>query len=154
MLFVDQPEENHNGGQLEFGPDGRLYLGLGDGGGATTSAATPRTWSTKLGKIVAAEVDAEAPRAALGVVFYGLRNPWRFWIDAGLNEIWIADVGQDQIEEIDRAQLEFDEPPKNFGWGAFEGSRRSERVRERRGPGRADVAGRRSTSTTTARTAR
>ena len=136
VLFVDQPEENHNGGQLEFGPDGRLYLGLGDGGGAYDKRRNGQNLKTKLGKIIAADIEPgadEAPRWR--VVFYGLRNPWRFWIDAGLNEIWIGDVGQDQIEEIDRAQLEFDEPPRNFGWGAFEGSKRSERVREVEGPG-------------------
>jgi glucose/arabinose dehydrogenase len=134
LLFVDQPEDNHNGGQLLFGPDGRLYLGLGDGGGAYDPAGNAQDLDTLLGKIVAADVDGSgSPRWE--VVLYGLRNPWRFWIDNGLNEIWIADVGQDRIEEIDRTQLEPDEPPKNFGWGAFEGSERSERVREIHGPG-------------------
>jgi glucose/arabinose dehydrogenase len=134
LLYVDQPEENHNGGQLSFGPDGRLYLGLGDGGGAFDPDRNAQDVKTKLGKILAMDVDAGgAPRWQ--VVFYGLRNPWRFWIDTGLNEIWIADVGQDRVEEIDRAQLEFDEPPKNFGWSGFEGSRRTERKRSIEGPG-------------------
>jgi glucose/arabinose dehydrogenase len=137
LLFVDQPEDNHNGGQLAFGPDGRLYLGLGDGGGAFDPSRNAQNLDSKLGKIVAADVDADAgarpPRWQ--VVFYGLRNPWRFWIDSGLNEIWIADVGQDRIEEIDRTQLEPDEPPKNFGWAGFEGSKRTERKRGIEGPG-------------------
>ena len=135
VLFVDQPEENHNGGQLAFGPDGRLYLGLGDGGGAYDPRRNAQDLDSKLGKILAADVDDRKAKPAWQVIFYGLRNPWRFWIDSGLNEIWIADVGQDTVEEIDRAQLEFDEPPKNFGWGAFEGSKRSERVRSIEGPG-------------------
>ena len=134
LLFVDQPEENHNGGQLAFGPDGRLYLGLGDGGGAYDPHGNAQNLDNLLGKIVAADVDSPGePRWQ--VAMYGLRNPWRFWIDNGLNEIWIADVGQDRIEEIDRARLEPDEPPKNFGWGAFEGSKRNERVRELHGNG-------------------
>jgi glucose/arabinose dehydrogenase len=134
LLYIDQPEENHNGGQLAFGPDGRMYLGLGDGGGAYDKRRNGQNLETLLGKIVATDVEAEG-KPRWEVVFYGLRNPWRFWIDAGLNEVWIADVGQDKVEEIDRAQLEFDEPPRNFGWGAFEGSRRSERVRPVEGPG-------------------
>ena len=136
LLFQEQPEENHNGGQLAFGPDGRLYLGLGDGGGAFDPNRNAQDLDSKLGKILAADVDADRtgePRWR--VVFYGLRNPWRFWIDSGLNEIWIADVGQDRVEEIDRSQLELDEPPKNFGWSGFEGSRRTERERSVGGPG-------------------
>ena len=54
----------------------------------------------------------------------GLRNPWRFWFDPALGEVWIGDVGQDEVEEIDRVQLELDEPPKNLGWSAFEGTKR------------------------------
>jgi glucose/arabinose dehydrogenase len=134
LLYVDQPEENHNGGQLAFGPDGRLYLGLGDGGGAFDPNENAQNLDSLLGKIVAADVDAPGePRWE--VVMYGLRNPWRFWIDSGLDEIWIADVGQDRIEEIDRTQLDADEPPKNFGWAAFEGSTHSDRVRGVGGPG-------------------
>jgi len=100
LLFVDQPEPNHNGGQLAFGPDGRLYLGLGDGGGAFDG-----------------DRRAQDPQALL-------RNPWRFAFDPALGEVWIGDVGQDHIEEIDRVLLEPDEPPKNLGWSAFEGTER------------------------------
>ena len=134
ILFIDQPEENHNGGQLSFGPDGRLYLGLGDGGGAFDPRRNAQNLDSLLGKIVAADIDAGG-RPRWKVVFYGFRNPWRFWIDAGLNEVWIADVGQDRVEEINRAQLELDEPPKNFGWSGFEGSKRTERKRSVGGPG-------------------
>jgi glucose/arabinose dehydrogenase len=135
LLFVEQPEENHNGGQLAFGPDGRLYLGLGDGGGAFDPNRNAQDIDSLLGKIVAADVDAGTRPPRWQVVFYGLRNPWRFWIDSGLDEIWIADVGQDRVEEIDRTRLELDEPPKNFGWSAFEGSHRTERDRGIRGDG-------------------
>ena len=126
LLRVDQPEENHNGGQLAFGPDGRLYLGLGDGGGAFDPRRTAQDRGQKLGKILSADVGEERPRWRVELI--GLRNPWRFSFDAGLNEIWVADVGQDAVEEINRVLLEPDEPPKNLGWSAFEGT-------ERRGEG-------------------
>jgi glucose/arabinose dehydrogenase len=122
LLMVDQPEENHNGGQLAFGPDDRLYLGLGDGGGAFDPRATAQDPDNLLGKLIAADVDARTPRWE--VVLTGLRNPWRFWFDPALSEVWIGDVGQDEVEEIDRVPLELDEPPKNLGWSAFEGTRR------------------------------
>jgi glucose/arabinose dehydrogenase len=122
LLFVEQPEENHNGGQLAFGPDGRLYLGLGDGGGAFDPNRTAQDPENPLGKILAADVDAAKPE--FDAVLTGLRNPWRFSFDAALGEIWIADVGQDHTEEIDRVLLELDEPPKNLGWSAFEGTAR------------------------------
>ena len=122
LLFVDQPEENHNGGQLAFGPDGRLYLGLGDGGGAFDPRDNGQNLDSKLGKILAADVSMKKPRWE--VVAYGLRNPWRFSFHPAMEEIWIGDVGQDEREEIDRVALERDEPPKNLGWPAFEGATR------------------------------
>ena len=122
LLHVDQPEENHNGGQLAFGPDGRLYLGLGDGGGAFDPRRTAQDPEQLLGKLVAVDADARSPR--WDVVLTGLRNPWRFWFDPALGEVWIGDVGQDAVEEIDRVPLELDEPPKNLGWSAYEGTER------------------------------
>jgi glucose/arabinose dehydrogenase len=124
LLRLDQPEENHNGGQLAFGPDGRLYLGLGDGGGAFDPRQTAQDPDTLLGKIVSIDVDAQRPRWR--VELYGLRNPWRFSFDPALGEIWIADVGQDEFEEVNRVLLEPDEPPKNLGWSAYEGTKRYE----------------------------
>ena len=121
LLFQRQPEENHNGGQLAFGPDGRLYLGLGDGGGAFDPRRNAQNRRTRLGKIIATRVTG---RPRWKTVVYGLRNPWRFSFDPALGELWIADVGQDQYEEINRLQLEVDEPPKNAGWSVFEGTRR------------------------------
>jgi glucose/arabinose dehydrogenase len=122
LLHVDQPEENHNGGQLAFGPDGRLYLGLGDGGGAFDPRRTAQDPGNLLGKLIA--TDVARPEPDWSVVLSGLRNPWRFWFDPALGEVWIGDVGQDEVEEVDRVLLEFDEPPKNLGWSAFEGSER------------------------------
>ena len=121
LLTASQPEENHKGGALEFGPDGRLYLGLGDGGGAYDSHGNAQNLRSKLGKLLAADVDRPGP-PRWQVVLYGLRNPWRFWFDPALGEIWIGDVGQHKREEIHRVRLETDEPPKNLGWPVFEGT--------------------------------
>lgn len=120
LLAVRQPEENHNGGALAFGPDGKLYLGLGDGGGAFDPGENAQDLRSKLGKLLAADVDGSG-RPRWEVALYGLRNPWRFWLDSVLNEVWIGDVGQDESEEVHRVALEPDEPPKNLGWPAFEG---------------------------------
>jgi len=124
LLFVDQPEENHNGGHLAFGPDGRLYIGLGDGGGAFDPDRRAQDARDKLGKLLSMDVEATRPQWRTELT--GLRNPWRFAFDAALGEVWIGDVGQDDVEEIDRVLLEPDEPPKNLGWSAFEGDRRVE----------------------------
>jgi glucose/arabinose dehydrogenase len=121
LLFVDQPEPNHNGGQLAFGPDGRLYLGLGDGGGAFDPRRRAQDTGDLLGKLISIDVDGP-PRWRVELI--GLRNPWRFAFDPALGEVWIGDVGQDHVEEIDRVLLEPDEPPKNLGWSAFEGTER------------------------------
>nr|MBA2505449.1 PQQ-dependent sugar dehydrogenase [Thermoleophilaceae bacterium] len=73
-----------------------------------------------LGKLVSLDVDAKGEQD-WRVDLYGLRNPWRFWFDPAMNEVWIADVGQDAYEEIHRVPLEPDEPPKNLGWPVYEG---------------------------------
>jgi len=119
LLFVDQPEDNHNGGQLAFGPDGRLYLGLGDGGGAFDPEERAQDPKQRLGKLLSVDVDAAEPDWRVALT--GLRNPWRFSFDPALGEVWIGDVGQDGIEEVNRVLIEPDEPPKNLGWDAFEG---------------------------------
>ena len=121
LLFVDQPEPNHNGGQLAFGPDGRLYLGLGDGGGAFDPGRRAQDSKDLLGKLISTDLSG-APKWRIELI--GLRNPWRFAFDPALGEVWIGDVGQDHVEEIDRVLLEPDEPPKNLGWSAFEGTER------------------------------
>ncbi len=122
LLYEQQPEPNHNGGQLAFGPDERLYLGLGDGGGAYDPQRRAQDPRDRLGKLLS--VDVVEPEPRWRVELLGLRNPWRFSFDPALGEVWIADVGQDEIEEIDRVQLEPDEPPKNLGWSVYEGDRR------------------------------
>jgi glucose/arabinose dehydrogenase len=129
LLFVDQPEPNHNGGQLAFGPDGRLYLGLGDGGGAFDPERRAQDRKDLLGKLVSTDVEGGAGGTRWRVELIGLRNPWRFAFDLALGEVWIGDVGQDHVEEIDRVLLEPDEPPKNLGWSAFEGAGRVARER-------------------------
>ena len=119
LLAVEQPFPNHNGGQLSFGPDGLLYLGLGDGGGANDGDNHAQDIDDPLGKIL--RLDADRAGAAWKPVAYGLRNPWRFSWDRETKSLWIADVGQDEREEID-AVAELPDPPANFGWPAFEGT--------------------------------
>ena len=121
LLHVEQPEPNHNGGHLAFGPDGRLYAGLGDGGGAFDPDRRAQDRKDLLGKLISTAVDGD-PKWRVELI--GLRNPWRFAFDPALGEVWIGDVGQDHVEEIDRVLLEPDEPPKNLGWSAFEGTER------------------------------
>jgi glucose/arabinose dehydrogenase len=127
LLHLDQPEDNHNGGQLAFGPDGRLYLGLGDGGGAFDPRHAAQSLRTLLGKIVSVDVEAAKPRWRIDL--YGLRNPWRFSFDLALGEVWVADVGQDETEEVNRVHLDPEQPPKNLGWSVFEGVHRIQRRR-------------------------
>jgi glucose/arabinose dehydrogenase len=123
LLTVNQPQSNHNGGQLAFGPDGALYLGLGDGGAAGDQGpghapeGNGQSPDTLLGKIV--RID---PRAADAEIFSsGLRNPWRFSFDRETGDLWIGDVGQNAWEEIDRVTFE-DARGANFGWPLLEGS--------------------------------
>jgi glucose/arabinose dehydrogenase len=98
LLFVDQPYANHNGGQLEFGPDRLLYVGMGDGGSAGDPQNRAQNLSQKLGKLLKA--NATARRPAWRIAAYGLRNPWRFSFDRN-GDLYLADVGQDEWEEID-----------------------------------------------------
>lgn len=117
LLRVDQPAGNHNGGMIQFGPDGALYLGLGDGGGANDRFGHGQNRDSLLGGLVRIDVDASEPTAEL--YQYGLRNPWRFWIDrAGDDLIYIADVGQNSLEEVSVAPLV---PDVNYGWPITEG---------------------------------
>ena len=113
LLQVGQPASNHNGGMIQFGPDGALYLGLGDGGGAGDRFGHGQNPDTLLGGIVRVDVD----RGDARLWQMGLRNPWRFWIDG--EDIWIADVGQNGYEEIDRAPIT--EEGVNYGWPVTEG---------------------------------
>ena len=112
LLTVDQPAANHNGGMIQFGPDGAIYLGLGDGGGAGDPFGNGQNTETLLGGIV--RLDPDSGDAELWQ--YGLRNPWRFWIDG--DDIWIGDVGQRSFEEIDLAPLTAS--GLNYGWPIME----------------------------------
>ncbi len=113
LLRLDQPAGNHNGGMLLFGPDGLLFLGLGDGGGANDRFGNGQNTDTLLGSLVTLRVDGD-PRPTL--FDFGLRNPWRFWFDDGL--VYIADVGQSEFEEVNVAPIE---EGINFGWPITEG---------------------------------
>ena len=107
---------NHNGGQLQFGPDGRLYAGTGDGGAGGDPFRNAQNPGRLLGKILR----FDAARKHANVCAIGLRNPWRFSFDRATDDVVIADVGQDKYEEVDfvkAGQL----CGKNFGWSRYEG---------------------------------
>ena len=123
LVRIEDFAVNHNGGLLLFGPDDRLYLGMGDGGGAGDPERTAQDLSSPLGKLLL--IDTEKAGSPPGVFAYGLRNPWRFSFDRATGDLWIGDVGQDSIEEIDSvpaAELTELGGELNFGWSAFEGS--------------------------------
>jgi len=132
ILRIDQPYENHKGGQLSFGPDGRLYLGMGDGGSAFDPRQNAQRLDTRLGKVLAMDVDR--PERGWKTVAYGLRNPWRLSFDRATGDLYVADVGQDRVEEVNfmRAGEVTAEGPRglvNFGWAAYEGRLRQRRRR-------------------------
>jgi glucose/arabinose dehydrogenase len=119
LLFVEQPYANHNGGQLVFGPDGRLYVGMGDGGSGGDPENRAQDLGERLGKLLSADVgDAQAQWR---IESYGLRNPWRFSFDRATDDLYIADVGQTEWEEIDY-QPASTAGLLNFGWDVFEGN--------------------------------
>jgi glucose/arabinose dehydrogenase len=122
LLFVKQPYANHNGGQLQFGPDGLLYVGMGDGGSGGDPQNRAQNLRDRLGKIL--RIDPSRPGARWEIVGYGLRNPWRFSFDPANGDLYVADVGQKAWEEIDfRAHAEVD-ALANYGWRVFEGRKR------------------------------
>jgi glucose/arabinose dehydrogenase len=123
LLFVDQPYANHNGGQLAFGPDGRLYVGMGDGGSGGDPENRAQNLDERLGKLLSLDVDRRG--SAWRIEGYGLRNPWRFSFDRETGDLWIGDVGQGEWEEIDHTPQ--GEPGlENYGWDVFEGRHRYE----------------------------
>lgn len=125
ILDVEQPYANHNGGAIVVGRDGRLYVGLGDGGSAFDPRDNGQNLKTQLGKLLRYDLDADRPRWRIAA--YGLRNPWQVSVDQRTGDIWIGDVGEQTIEEIDRLSYRRTQdvaPPVNFGWSAFEGTRR------------------------------
>jgi glucose/arabinose dehydrogenase len=121
LLTIEDFASNHNGGLLLFGPDGQLYLGMGDGGGGGDPERTAQDPESPLGKLL--RIDRERP-GAYEVAALGLRNPWRYSFDSRTGDLWIGDVGQSALEEIDAAtqdQLRA-RRPLNYGWSAFEGT--------------------------------
>jgi glucose/arabinose dehydrogenase len=136
LLTVDQPFSNHNGGQLAFGPDGHLWFGLGDGGSGGDPMGNGQNPDALLGKVLRLDVDGvpagdaayaipeDNPFAGGGApeaYLIGLRNPWRFSFDRATDELWIADVGQNAYEEIDRLDPVAD-AGANLGWNRMEAS--------------------------------
>lgn len=128
LLTVNQPYPNHNGGAVTFGPDGYLYLGLGDGGAGGDPLKNGQNIESLLGKILRIDVDQGDPYAIPAdnpfgneVWAYGLRNPWRISFDQVTGDLWIGDVGQNVWEEID--YLPAGSPGgANFGWSIMEAS--------------------------------
>lgn len=133
-LALEQPFANHNGGHLVFGPDGFLYIGLGDGGSGGDPEGNGQDLSTLLGSILRVDprqnpsppwsvpVDnpfVGVPGARPEIAYYGLRNPWRFSFDDVRHHLWIADVGQNAWEEVDVVSTS--ERGNNFGWNVMEG---------------------------------
>ncbi|WP_419840616.1 PQQ-dependent sugar dehydrogenase [Candidatus Poriferisodalis sp.] len=139
LLALDQPACNHNGGDLAFGPDGNLWAGFGDGGGANDRFGHGQDRSTLLGTMVRIDPDPPSGRGygipvgnpfasgggAPEVWAYGARNPWRFSFDRLTGDLWIADVGQNRIEEIHvLPAADGWTPGANLGWPLFEGNER------------------------------
>ncbi len=131
LLAVDQPYPNHNGGNLLRGPDDMLYLGLGDGGSAGDPQRTAQDPATLLGKLVRIDPrDGSAPRdnPFVGrdgfrpeIYALGLRNPWRFSFDRDTGDVWLADVGQNSVEEVNVTPARRS-AGRNYGWSIFEAS--------------------------------
>ena len=136
ILTQEQPAPNHNGGMIAFGPDNYLYIGLGDGGGQGDPDGNGQSLDTWLGKILRIEVDPVYTDGAPYVVpddnpyvgdeaaepeiwASGLRNPWRFSFDRDTGDLWIADVGQNEYEEIN--VIGAADGGANFGWNEVEG---------------------------------
>jgi len=135
VLRVAQPFPNHNGGRLQFGPDGMLYLGLGDGGGSFDPQDNAQNGGTLLGKLLRLDVDPahgtyaippDNPFVGDGTVrdeiwATGLRNPWRIAFDRGTGDLYIADVGESDFEEINHQPADFG-GGQNYGWDLMEGA--------------------------------
>jgi glucose/arabinose dehydrogenase len=119
LLTVDQPYANHNGGDLVFGPDGGLYVGMGDGGSGGDPENRAQNMQQLLGKML--RLDVRHPGSAPTIVALGLRNPWRYSFDRLTGDLYIGDVGQGDVEEVDftpRSETGL----LNYGWDVYEGS--------------------------------
>ena len=134
ILRIDQPAANHNGGQLQFGPDGYLYIGTGDGGSAGDPWDNAENLGVLLGKMLRIKVSGEATYAIppdnpflgredvrMEIWAYGLRNPWRFSFDRATGDLYIADVGQNKWEEVDFQPAD-SAGGEHYGWNTMEGN--------------------------------
>lgn len=137
ILTAEQPYANHNGGHIEFGPDGMLYMGLGDGGAGGDPHGNAQDRSTLLGKMLRLDPEAtdgdglvptdnpfvDVAGARPEIWATGLRNPWQFTFDPENGDLWIADVGQDRFEEIDHLPAtDGGGRGVNLGWDLYEGT--------------------------------
>lgn len=138
LLVIPNPNSNHNGGMLEFGGDGYLYIGKGDGGSSNDPQNRAQNINDLLGKILRLDVNQNINAApwhgipssnpfvgtagADEIFLVGMRNPWRFSFDRTTGDLWIGDVGQGAREEIDRLPIDAAAPGKNFGWRVWEGT--------------------------------
>lgn len=132
LLTITQPFSNHNGGTLRFGPDGYLYIGMGDGGSGGDPGNRAQNKNELLGKMLRLDVNNGTPYGipptnpyvgvdgADEIWAIGLRNPWKFSFDSVTGDLWIADVGQDQIEEINHVSSTA--AGLNYGWKCYEGN--------------------------------
>jgi glucose/arabinose dehydrogenase len=136
LLFFDDPYPNHNGGNLVFGPDGMLWIGMGDSGSGGDPADNAQSLGTLFGKMLRIDPEASGGRpytipadnpfverdgARPEIWAYGLRNPWRYAFDRSTGDLWIGDVGQNAWEEIDFVAAG-SKGGENFGWARLEGS--------------------------------
>ncbi len=119
LLFVDQPYENHNGGQLQFDKKGYLYVGMGDGGSGGDPGNRAQNLKSRLGKLL--RTNPTRAGSAWQIVGFGLRNPWRYTFDRANGNLWIGDVGQNQWEEVDFRTAARVGKLANYGWSRFEG---------------------------------
>ncbi len=131
LLFVQQPYPNHNGGMVAYGKDGLVYVGMGDGGSGGDPQNRAQNPASLLGKIL--RLDPAHPGAKPVTVALGVRNPWRFSFDRANGDLWIGDVGQGAIEEVDHVAWPW-QGVLNFGWNVYEG--RAPFSNNQLGPGR------------------
>ncbi|WP_293892276.1 PQQ-dependent sugar dehydrogenase [Flavobacterium sp.] len=149
LMTISQPYSNHNGGTLRFGPDGYLYIGMGDGGGAGDTSGYAQNLDLNYGNVAAnptriylgkmLRIDVNTIAGSLNYGFpptnpyvgqagkeeiwaVGLRNPWKFSFNRANGDLWIADVGQDAIEEVDKITSPLPNTGLNFGWRCYEGN--------------------------------
>ncbi|WP_284650834.1 PQQ-dependent sugar dehydrogenase [Flavobacterium terrisoli] len=134
LLTISQPFSNHNGGSIKFGPDGYLYIGMGDGGSGGDPGNRAQNINENLGKMLRIDVDSASPYASPSTNPYvgiagndeiwaiGMRNPWKFSFNRLNGDLWIADVGQNAIEEVNKTAWPLPNTALNFGWRCYEGN--------------------------------